>query len=200
MATTTLETDSAALRDDLIELSHELGLEARQFALLGEGNVSVTCGDGTFWVKASGGRLETLGVGGVSRVRLEPIINLMERDSLSEREIEAELVAALIDATHKKPSVETFLHALCLSEGGASWVGHTHTVSVNQILCSSLGAEPFRRHIFPDAVVVCGLHPAVVSYVDPGFELAKAVRSSSCGVTAPHTNILPNCCCSRTTE
>ena len=163
------------LRDDLITLSHELGRESRQFALLGEGNTSVSCGDGTFWVKASGGQLGTLDASGVSRVRLEPVLKLLERDALSEAEVEAELVAALVDKGYKKPSVETFMHALCL-EGGAAWVGHTHTVSVNQILCSAQGAEPFRRHVFPDAIVVCGLHPAVVPYVDPGFALAKAVR------------------------
>ncbi len=164
------------LRDNLVTLSHELGREARQFALLGEGNVSVRCGDGTFWVKASGSRLETLDASGVSRVRLEPVLKLLERATLSEAEVEAELVAALVDKGHKKPSVETFMHALCLSEGGAAWVGHTHPVSVNQILCSAAGAEPFRRHIFPDAIVVCGLHPAVVPYLDPGFALARAVR------------------------
>ena len=174
------------LRDDLITLSHELGLEARQFALLGEGNTSVRCDDGTFWVKASGGRLGTLDMGGVSRVRLEPVLKLLERDTLSEEEVEAELVAALADPSHKKPSVETFLHALCLSEGGAAWVGHTHTVSVNQVLCSVQGAEPFRRHVFPDAIVVCGLHPAVVPYLDPGFALAKAVRNELQRFTAEH--------------
>jgi ribulose-5-phosphate 4-epimerase/fuculose-1-phosphate aldolase len=33
------------------------------------------------------------------------------------------------------------------------------------------------RHLFPDGIVVCGRYPAVVPYVDPGFELAKAVRA-----------------------
>ena len=174
------------LRDDLVTLSHELGRESRQFALLGEGNTSVSCGDGTFWVKASGGRLGTLDAGGVSRVRLEPVLAALERDTLSEEEVEAELVAALVDPSQKKPSVETFMHALCLSDGGATWVGHTHTVSVNRILCSTLGAEPFRRHVFPDAIVVCGLHPAVVPYVDPGFELAKAVRAELQWFKAEH--------------
>ena len=163
------------LRDELVQLSHELGQETRQFAVLGEGNTSVDCGDGTFFVKASGSSLERLDAAGVCRVRFKPILELLARDEIDEQGIEDELVAALADADHKKPSVETFLHALCLTEGGAAWVGHTHTVSVNQILCSERGAEPFRRHIFPDAVVVCGLHPAVVSYVDPGFALAKAV-------------------------
>lgn len=163
------------LRDDLITLSRALGANTRQFALLGEGNTSADCGDGTFWVKASGSALGTLDISDVSRVRLEPILNLLNRERMDEEEVERELVAALADSKHKKPSVETFLHALCL-RSGATWVGHTHTLSVNQILCSSLGAEPFKRHIFPDAVVVCGLHPAVVPYVDPGFALAKAVQ------------------------
>jgi rhamnose utilization protein RhaD (predicted bifunctional aldolase and dehydrogenase) len=74
--------------------------------------------------------------------------------------------------------VETFLHALCLTEGGARWVGHTHPVSVNRILCSQLGAAPFLGHLFPDAIVVCGKAPAVVPYVDPGFSLARAVRET----------------------
>ncbi len=163
------------LRDDLITLSRNLGEDARQFAILGEGNTSADCGDGTFWVKASGSSLGTLDETDVSRVRFEPIVNLLQREKMDEQEVEDALVAALADSNHKKPSVETFLHALCL-RSGASWVGHTHTVSVNQILCSNLGAEPFERHIFPDAVVVCGLHVATIPYVDPGFALAKAVQ------------------------
>ena len=169
------EISPETLRGDLITLSQKLGQEARQFALLGEGNTSAACGDGTFWVKASGSSLGTLDESGVSRVRFEPIMKLLNREMMDEQEVEDALITALTDSNHKKPSVETFLHALCL-RSGATWVGHTHTVSVNQILCSSLGAEPFKRHIFPDAIVVCGLHVATIPYMDPGFELAKAVQ------------------------
>jgi rhamnose utilization protein RhaD (predicted bifunctional aldolase and dehydrogenase) len=165
------------LRAQLIALSRELGREDRELAILGEGNTSVDCGDGTFWVKASGSSLGTLGESDVSRVRFEPILRLLERESLGEEEIEQELVAALSDKGYKKPSVETFFHALCLTEGGARWVGHTHAVSANGILCSKVGAEPFLRHIFPDAIVVCGKAPAVVPYIDPGFALAKAIQA-----------------------
>ena len=161
----------------LVALSRELGREDRQLAILGEGNTSADCGDGTFWVKASGSQLGSLDERGISRVKLEPILHLLARDSMREEEIEQELLAALVDKEQKKPSVETFLHAICLAEGGARWVGHTHTVSANQILCSALGAEPFMRHIFPDAVVVCGRKPAVVPYADPGFALAKVVQT-----------------------
>lgn len=102
---------------------------------------------------------------------------VFEHDALSETEVEAAMVAAQVGPEHKRPSVETFLHALCLSHEGVTWVGHTHVLVVNQILCSALGAEPFKQHIFPDAIVVCGRAPAVVPYADLGFGLAKAVHA-----------------------
>lgn len=44
------------------------------------------------------------------------------------------------------------------------------------ILCSKAGASPFLQHVYPDVIVVCGRHVAVVPYVDPGLELARAVK------------------------
>lgn len=164
------------LSNELVQLSHNLGLESRQLALLGEGNTSTDCGDGSFLVKASGSNLASLQAKDLSRVSFDYVASLMQRPDMSEVEIETELRNALIDKSQKKPSVETFLHALCLQLGGAKWVGHTHTVSINHILCSQQGAEPFKRHIFPDAIVVCGRHIASIPYVDPGFALAKAVE------------------------
>jgi rhamnose utilization protein RhaD (predicted bifunctional aldolase and dehydrogenase) len=161
---------------ELIALSHELGREERQLVILGEGNTSADAGDGTFWVKASGSRLKGIDMQGFSQVRLASIVDLLSLPKMSDIEIANGLRQALVEGTSRLPSVETFLHALCLTEGGARWVGHTHPVSVNQILCSRLGAEPFGRHLFPDAIVVCGQAPAVVPYVDPGLPLALAVR------------------------
>ena len=161
---------------ELISLSRELAREERQLVILGEGNTSVDCGDGTFWVKSSGSRLKDITEAGFSRVRMEPALNLIDSDQLSDAQIAAGLHAALVDDSQRQPSVETFLHALCLTEGGARWVAHTHPISVNRILCSQMGAQPFRHHLFPDAIVVCGVAPAVVDYVDPGLPLGQAVR------------------------
>lgn len=171
------EQSHEEIREQLVGLCHELGREERELAILGEGNASAACGDGTFWIKASGASLGTLTPEDVSRVRLEPVLRQLEREALAEDEVETELKASLVDSRQRKPSVETFLHAVCLNDGGADWVGHAHSTAINRILCSSLGAEPFRRHVFPDAVVVCGVEPAVVPYVDPGFALAVAARA-----------------------
>jgi rhamnose utilization protein RhaD (predicted bifunctional aldolase and dehydrogenase) len=172
-----MSQETSRLKQELLALSHQLGLESRQLALLGEGNTSTNCGDGTFLVKASGCSLGTLQETDISQVSFDYVEALMQRDQMSEQDIEDELRLSLIDKSQKKPSVETFLHALCLSLGEAKWVGHTHTVSVNQALCSELGAVAFKRHIFPDVIVVCGRHVASIPYVDPGFALAKAVKA-----------------------
>jgi rhamnose utilization protein RhaD (predicted bifunctional aldolase and dehydrogenase) len=161
----------------LIGLSRELGRPERELAILGEGNTSADAHDGTFWVKASGSQLDGIDAAGFSRVRLALVLEMLDAPYLTDAQVADGLRAALVDPTARKPSVETFMHALCLSEGQASWVAHSHPVAANQILCSQLGAEPFLRQIFPDVIVVCGAVPAVVPYVDPGFALAQAIRA-----------------------
>ncbi|MEK7441481.1 MAG: class II aldolase/adducin family protein [Chloroflexota bacterium] len=162
--------------NDLIALSHELGREDRALAILGEGNTSALNDDGTFWIKASGAQLNGITEEGFARARLDSISSLLSAPDLGDAAIADGLLRSLITLSTQRPSVETFLHAVCYAEGGARWIGHTHPVSVNSILCSQLGAEPFRQHIFPDEIVNCGRDIAIVPYVDPGFPLARAVR------------------------
>ena len=47
-------SDPSDKKNELLELSHELGAEHRQLAILGEGNTSTKLSDETFFVKASG--------------------------------------------------------------------------------------------------------------------------------------------------
>ncbi|HSY09903.1 MAG TPA: class II aldolase/adducin family protein [Candidatus Dormibacteraeota bacterium] len=162
----------------LIQLSHELGRENRHLAILGEGNVSSDLGDGTFYVKASGSQLGTIDASGFTRVNMQPIFDALDSPDKTDNEVRKILENCRVDKKTRRPSVETFLHAICLREGGAKWVGHTHSVSVLKILCSKFGTEPFRRHIFPDAIVVCGRRIAEVPYVDPGIRLAVELRKS----------------------
>ncbi|NSW51808.1 MAG: class II aldolase [Anaerolineae bacterium] len=162
--------------DELVWLSHEIGKEERQLVILGEGNTSAYNGDGTFWVKASGHSLPTIGAEGFSLVNLETILAYLDGPVLDDQGVADALAGSLVEPGYPKPSVETFLHALCMKECGAKFIAHSHAVSVNQILCSIRGAEPFKGNICPDQIVVCGSAPAVVPYVDPGFHLALAVR------------------------
>jgi rhamnose utilization protein RhaD (predicted bifunctional aldolase and dehydrogenase) len=162
--------------DELVWLSHEVGKEERQLVILGEGNTSADNDDGTFWVKASGHSLPTIGAEGFSLVDIDRILSYLDGPALDDQGVADALTASLAEPGYAKPSVETFLHALCMKECGAKFIAHTHAVSVNQILCSVQGAAPFMGNICPDQIVVCGSAPAVVPYVDPGFHLALAIR------------------------
>lgn len=168
---------SSTVIDNLLWLSHEIGREDRHLAILGEGNTSADAGDGTFWIKSSGGNLATLDAQGLTPVKFEPILTAIDDTALDDTSVREILQSSQADKNARLPSVETFLHAVCLHDAGAKWIGHCHPVSVLQILCSSQGAAPFLQHIFPDEIVVCGRHLAVVPYIDPGIELARAVRA-----------------------
>ena len=163
--------------EELIKLSLDVGREDRALAILGEGNTSADVGDGTFWIKASGTSLSTANAASFSHIRMDAVLQYVERPHMNEVEVGEALADVLVDPTHKRPSTETFMHAVLLAEGGAKWVAHAHPVSANSILCSRLGAEPYMRPMFPDGIVVCGRYPAVVPYVDPGFYLGHAIRN-----------------------
>jgi rhamnose utilization protein RhaD (predicted bifunctional aldolase and dehydrogenase) len=165
------------LLEKLLTLSHEIGREDRHLAILGEGNTSADAGDGTFWIKASGGNLASLDAQGLTRVKFETILAAIDDPSLDDSGVRDVLLASRADTDAKLPSVETFMHAVCFQEAGAKWIGHCHPVSVLQVLCSQRGVTPFLQHVFPDEIVVCGRHLAVVPYIDPGIELARAVRA-----------------------
>jgi len=112
--------------DSLIKLSREIGKEERRLAILGEGNTSADLGDGTFLVKASGSSLSTLDENGLTRVRMETALAALDDSALTDSGVRTVLEASRVDQASKLPSVETFMHAICLSEGGAKWVGHCH--------------------------------------------------------------------------
>jgi rhamnose utilization protein RhaD (predicted bifunctional aldolase and dehydrogenase) len=162
----------------LLQLSHELGREDRQMAILGEGNTSARLSAGRFLVKASGSSLGTLREEDVVECNANALLPLLDKSALADEEIETALLASRINPQSKKPSVEALFHAYCLSLDGVEFVGHTHAVAVNQILCSSrqVGTEFATGRIFPDEIVCCGSASVFVPYTDPGLRLAQAIR------------------------
>jgi rhamnose utilization protein RhaD (predicted bifunctional aldolase and dehydrogenase) len=163
----------------LTALSHELGAEHRKLAILGEGNVSARLSRETFLVKASGSSLGTLGETDLVECRFAPLLAMIERTDLTDQQIEDELFACRVHPNAKKPSVEALFHAFLLSLDGIAWVGHTHPISVNQILCSGRAADFATRRLFPDEIVCCGLASVFIPYTDPGLRLAQAIRTET---------------------
>jgi rhamnose utilization protein RhaD (predicted bifunctional aldolase and dehydrogenase) len=160
---------------ELLELSHELGREDRRLAILGEGNTSAIVDEETFLIKASGGQLGTLRAEQLVQVRFHDILKIMDA-GLSDDETTAALQRAKVDAEAPKPSVESTFHAWLLKQEGVKFVGHTHPIAVCKILCSDRAEDFANQRMFPDEIVCCGPKSLLIDYVDPGTELAEAIR------------------------
>lgn len=171
----------------LVSLSNDLGDPRRDFAILGEGNTSARADGGTFWVKASGTSLGTIDKTGFVRVAFGPVLAMLDGPDLTDEQIDRRLLEAKVDPVTGSgaapddgvhPSVETVLHASCLSLEGINFVGHTHPAAINAVTCSTDFEAAVSGRLFPDEIVVCGPAPAIVPYTDPGLRLAREVGAT----------------------
>src|SRR5258707_9866021 len=169
---------------DLLSLSHEFG--QRGLVILGEGNVSARLDASTFLVKASGTNLGTLVEANLTECRFDRLLSFFDDKPVSDTEVEAALLTSRGDPGALKPSVETFFHAFLLSLPDVRFVGHTHPIAVNQILCSSHAREFSRQRQCPDEVVCCGPVSLLIPYVDPGLALAKKIRDELLSFQVQH--------------
>jgi rhamnose utilization protein RhaD (predicted bifunctional aldolase and dehydrogenase) len=116
---------------------------------------------------------------GFVRMRFEPVLAMLDGEGLGDEQVKQALIAAKADpGAAEHPSIETMLHAQALSLPGVNFVGHTHPVVVNAILCSLGAEEAIRGRLFPEEVTFCGPAPAYVRYADPGLPLAHSVSEA----------------------
>jgi rhamnose utilization protein RhaD (predicted bifunctional aldolase and dehydrogenase) len=163
--------------DRLIDLSRNLGDPINDYVILGEGNTSAKLDDGTFWVKASGAQLRTIEADGFVRVSFERVLGMLDGPDLDDDEVKQGLIDGKIDPQAPgHPSVETVLHAICLNLPEVNFVGHTHPTAINMLTCSMAFETAVSGRLFPDEIVVCGLAPVIVPYIDPGLPLAREIR------------------------
>jgi rhamnose utilization protein RhaD (predicted bifunctional aldolase and dehydrogenase) len=161
---------------ELLNLSHDLGREERKLAILGEGNTSARISDQTFVVKASGSNLATLSEPGVSECAFEKILPLLAAGEMSDLAVDEALFDARVSSSAKKPSVEAIFHGYLLTLPGVNFVGHTHPIAVNGLLCSKHAHAFAKRRLFPDEIVCCGVESVFVPYTDPGLKLSRAIK------------------------
>jgi len=162
----------------LIKLSHELGRDDRRMSILAEGNTSVKLSTETFLVKASGSNLGTLDESGVVECHADVLLSLLEQTGLEDQEVDRLLLESRVDPKAKKPSVEALFHAFLLSLPEIEFVGHTHAMAVNSILCSPRAREFATKRILPDEIVCCDVASVFVPYTDPGLKLAQTIRDA----------------------
>jgi len=170
----------------LLTLSHELGREDRQLAILGEGNTSARLDVDRFMVKASGSNLATLRREDVTTCNAAGLLNVLGAARLSDEAVDRALLGAREDERQKKPSVEAMFHAWLLTLLGVNFVGHTHPVAVNALLCSPHGKTFACRRLFPDEIVCCDVASVYVPYTDPGLKLALAIKRETSAFVRRH--------------
>lgn len=160
---------------DLLTLSHEIGCEERGLAVLAEGNTSARLGKDTFLVKASGTSLGTLKKSDIVECRLSALLALLDRQNVSDKEVDAALLASRVDSKAKKPSLEAAFHAYLLSLPDVQFAAHAHATHVNSILCSPRAREFASNRMTSDEAGSCGIHFVFVPYIEPGLQLACAI-------------------------
>lgn len=161
----------------LVQMSQRLGEPARDWVILGEGNTSARADATSFWVKASGERLQEATARSFVRVDFAAINQLLDDGDADDATIERALLAARSEpGADRRPSIETLLHAVCLQLDDVRFVAHTHPSAVNSVTCSRDFAKALAGRVFPDEVVVCGPEPVLIPYTDPGLPLAREIR------------------------
>jgi rhamnose utilization protein RhaD (predicted bifunctional aldolase and dehydrogenase) len=165
----------SALRQ-LALMTRSLGDPRNDYVILSEGNTSARADQKTFWIKASASHMACAEMDTFIRVDLKRVLGLLDGPALSVSEMRCGLAAARVDSDAvDRPSIETAMHALCLTMGEATIVGHTHPTAINAVLCAREAEGAFSRPIFPAESLVCG-KPLFVPYAQPGQPLAQAVR------------------------
>jgi rhamnose utilization protein RhaD (predicted bifunctional aldolase and dehydrogenase) len=111
------------------------------------------------------------------RVSSQRVLRMIDGEDLEDDQVRQGLAAARVDpAITAMPSVETFMHAICLQLEGVDFVGHTHPAAINAITCSKSFDDALAGRLFPDKIVMCGPAPVLVPWTDPGLSLAREIR------------------------
>jgi len=170
-------TEEQEILDQLVAMSCALGEPERDYVILGEGNTSARVGEDRMYVKASGASLRGITREGFAQVRRDMVLRMFDAGDLSDAAIAQGLHDAMVEAAStRRSSVETLFHAYLLGLDGVNFIGHTHPTAVNAILCARNGKQAIAGRIYPDEIVVCGVCPLFIDYVDPGAPLARAIR------------------------
>ena len=114
------------------------------------------------YVKGSGWDMATIEPAGLPAVQLRPLLRLVELDRLSDEDMVNLQRRNLLDSTAPNPSVETLLHAWVPHR----FIDHTHANAI-LALTDQPDGDAVCREVF-------GERAAIVPYIMPGFDLAKA--------------------------
>jgi rhamnulose-1-phosphate aldolase/alcohol dehydrogenase len=163
-------TERLSTLDGLAYRSNLLGAD-RALANQGGGNTSAkeTIADHAgretrvLWVKGSGTDLATITAAGFPGLRLDDLLPLRERRSMSDAEMVEYLLRCAVRPDQPRPSIETLLHAFV----PALHVDHTHPDAVIALTSNPRGRELVEKAFGDEAVWL--------DYQRPGFDMSRRI-------------------------
>lgn len=118
------------------------------------------------WVKGSGSDLATMQGKNFTGLRLDDVLPLFERDSMSDEEMVTYLTHCMIDQKHPRMSIETLLHAFL----PYPHVDHAHPDAIISLCCAHNGRS-IAAEIYGDRFVW-------VPFIRPGFTLSQMIAQA----------------------
>jgi rhamnulose-1-phosphate aldolase/alcohol dehydrogenase len=115
------------------------------------------------WVKGSGADMATCTTKDFAGLKLDEVLPLMARETMSDEEMVAYLTRCQFEPNRPRQSIETLLHAFT----PYPHVDHTHPDAIIALACAARG-EAAARDVFGDTMVW-------VPYLRPGFALSKQI-------------------------
>ena len=134
----------------------------------------------TMVIKGSGSDLKTIERKDFPCLRLEDVLPLFDRDSMSDEEVVDYLGKCMLDPNAPRPSIETLLHAFLPYRS----VAHSHADAV-VALTNNRHSDQVLRAVYGDDV-------AVIEYMRPGFHLSRKVGQAVRGVPRVKGVVLAN--------
>ncbi|MDZ4770266.1 MAG: class II aldolase/adducin family protein [Chloroflexota bacterium] len=170
-----MTTPTSTVPAELLRMTRLIGVPAHNLVVVGEGNTSMRVDADSFWIKCSGRGMHEIDERGFVQIAFAPILDLFDSD-LSADALQTAMMDARVDPSGARPSVEVTFHASVLHGCAVNYIGHTHPLAVNGILCSTRAEQFAKNRLFPDEAVLCGPESVFVPYTDPGLPLARAIR------------------------
>ena len=168
---------------NLVSLAHFLGKDTHQLVIQDEGNVSAMIPTEkqtkTFLISADHANLNTIEEKSFVLINQKLVLKVLSEKNPSDSLMEKVLTEAKMEPhSDIQPSLETFLHAVCLNVKDIHFVAHTHPVPVAVLTCSSDFPENLRGRIYPDEIIALGNDSVFVPYTRPGVNLAQRLKLS----------------------
>ncbi|MEP6812461.1 MAG: bifunctional rhamnulose-1-phosphate aldolase/short-chain dehydrogenase [Actinomycetota bacterium] len=167
------EADAAAERSTLDALAYRSNLLGADRALANQGGGNTSSKETildhigrevrVLWVKGSGTDLATITPADFPGIRLDELLPLRERETMSDAEMVDYLLRSAIRPDQPRPSIETLLHAFI----PGAHVDHTHPDAVIA-LTSTPDGRRLAEQAFGDEIVW-------LDYQRPGFDMSRRI-------------------------